>query len=73
MSVRLASVLLAVTSAQVAALQGTVKDKDGEIGKMREQMLARTTELRAIIGAKDSLGNDVQAITDRALKCVPCV
>ena len=35
---------------------------------MREQALERTKELRKIIGAKDDLGNDVQAITERALK-----
>lgn len=52
----------------MATLNDTVKAKDGEISKMREQMLDRTKELRTIIGVKDSLGNDVQAITDRALK-----
>ena len=53
---------------QVAALQDIVKKKDEELGKAREQMLERTKELRDVIDAKDTLGHDVQAITDRALK-----
>lgn len=52
----------------VALAHETIKKKDGEISAMREQSLERTKELRALVATKDTLGNDVQAITDRAIK-----
>ena len=55
---------------QLAAANDTIKKKDEEIGKQREQLLERTKEMRDVIGSRDTLGGDVKAITDRALKHV---
>ena len=57
-------------STQLASAVDAIGKKEKAIAELHSQALERTKELRTFMSAKDGLGSDIQAITERALKYV---